>query len=263
MLARRPSFSRQRLRQPAPKLSWRWENRYVLAQPLRAVRIAPSDEQLRDLQRVDEHCLPKPRLRARYVYGHSTANRVCLVPVIHNIPKLKRRDLGDAEPSVKRDQQSDGHPVAAQEAQHRRECERKIEMHWRVRHRRDEPIPARNAAACHRQWLEPRVEMLQTVYHVAAMTFARAPGRWPLCVLQMNVMRKPIIRIVFVVKVLATFPDIVQKVLNRRAVAQRRRDRIDIRRQQRAPKLRPVAVVVCVGRDTERTVSSRARRSRT
>ena len=82
-------------------------------------------------------------------------------------------------------------------------------------------MQSRNAAACHRQWLEPRVEMLQTVYDVAAMTFARAPGRWPLCVLQMNVMRKPIIRIVFVVKVLAAFPDIRQKVLNRRAVAYR------------------------------------------
>ena len=53
------------------------------------------------------------------------------------------------------------------------------------------------------------------------MTFARAPGRRPLCVLQVYVMRKPIIRSVFVVEVLAAFPGMRQEVLHRRAVAHR------------------------------------------
>ena len=39
VVAIRKTHACQRLRQPAPKLSWRWENRYVLAQPLRAVGI--------------------------------------------------------------------------------------------------------------------------------------------------------------------------------------------------------------------------------
>ena len=186
----------QRLGQRSQQVGLRRKERRRFAQSARAVGVASCHEEIRDLGRLDEHCLAPPSLGGLEIHRDTSPCRVGGAAIVDYITRPQARDLGNAEPTVKRHQQRDCCAVATKEAHHRRQRMHDVLVHGSVWRGRKEPIPARDTAARHLQRLKRGIEMLEAVQRVPTVAFPCSPRGRALRILGMNIVSQPIVRIV-------------------------------------------------------------------